>query len=415
VSDRGSPTGENGAVTARRPTILRHATTVVAALGALLVGVGVGGGTAAPAGAATNRTTGPPVVVHFVNLDASSSTLPARSGARAATAQVNATGGIGGRPLKLVECLTDGTVEQGKVCVDQAVAAKPAAVLAVQPGGVSDNLAALTFTGIPYVGQTCNTNTTLSGQYTSFCFGSDFVGLFSTSAGYLKTLATVKKVAVPYPNVPAASSGVKAFAAPIFQRAGMSVIEVPIPDGATDLAAAVGPAFAANPDAVVGLLNGPACSATMKARGTRTLPVVLPALCSDPDVLADAGAAATGALFVRQTITLDRANADVRTYTKAMKRFAPRTDPGDVYAQAGFAAVMNLTNAQRSVPTGTAVDGASTTAALRATKTVPLFLGGGSTYTCDGTASPGLKALCSLQAHVVAYDGKGRWTDKGQF
>jgi branched-chain amino acid transport system substrate-binding protein len=357
---------------------------------------------------------GDPVVVQFANLGATSSTLPAAQGAKAAVAWVNANGGIGGRPLKLVTCATDTSAEQGKACVDRAVAEKPTAVLAVQPGGVADNLAALTAAGIPYVGQTCNTNATASGQFASFCFGSDFVGLYTSAAGYLKGLGTVKKVALPYPGVPAASTGVKAYGVPTFTRAGIAPTEVPIPDGTTDLAAVVTPMYAANPDAVVGLLNGPACLATMKARGTRTSPLVLPALCSDPELLADAGTAAVGSLFVRQTLTVDPADPDVKAYTKAMQRWAPRTDRADVYAQAGFAAVANLTTVQRTI-TGAAVDAAGTLAALRAAKAVHLFLGGGTTATCDGTAYPGLKALCSVQAHVVAYDGKGRFTDKGPF
>lgn len=150
------------------------------------------------------------------------------------------------------------------------------------------------------------------------------------------------------------------------------------------------PAFQTAPDALVGLLTGPGCISTMKAHATlgATKPFVLPALCTDADVLNDAGAGAKGTLFVRQTVTIDPKNADVKTYEKAMKRFASSTDTDDVHAQAGFASVMNLAS---------------------------LFLGSGATYTCDGTAFAGLKALCSLQGHVVEYSGKGAWVDKGVF
>lgn len=101
----------------------------------------------------------------FVNLDATSSAAPARQGARAAVREINRTGGIGGRPIAITECLTDQTPEKGK----------------------ADSLASLAPAGVPYVAQTCNTNATLSGQFSTYCFGSDFVGLFSSSANYLKT------------------------------------------------------------------------------------------------------------------------------------------------------------------------------------------------------------------------------------
>jgi branched-chain amino acid transport system substrate-binding protein len=370
----------------------------------------------APAAAKKTSFTGPAIAITFVNRDATSSTTPARNGALAAVKTINRSGGIGGRPIQLTECLTDQTPERGKACMDQAAATKPTAVLAVQPGTAADSLASLAPAGVPYVAQSCNTNSTLSGQFATFCFGSDFVGLFSSSASYLKTLGTVKRAALAYVNVPAATSGVKAYAVPIFQRAGITAVEVPIPETTTDASSVITPAFQTPPDALVGLMAGPACISTMQARAPLGgKPFVLPSMCTDHDVLNDTGTGAKGTLFVRQTLAMDRKNPDVKTYRKAMARYAHETDADDVYAQAGFAAVMNLASALRLVPAGTTVDAASTTAALKTAKAVPLFLGGRATYTCDGTALAGLPSLCSVQAHVVEYQGKQRWLDKGLF
>lgn len=367
--------------------------------------------------AADTRPSGPPITVYFVNLDATSSTAPARHGVTAAVKHVNRMGGIAGRPLQLTECLTDQTPERGKACIDQAAAAKPTAVLAVQPGSAADHVPALSAAGVPFVAQTCNTNTMLSGSYTTFCFGSDFVGLYTAAANYLKSLGTVRRVVLPYINVPAAATGVRAYADPIMQRAGIVPIDVPIPEGTVDISAAVAPAFQGNPDALVGLLTGPGCISAMKVKAdiASTKPFVLPAMCTDPDVLADAGSGAKGTLFVRQTVAFDNASPDVKTYRRAMSRYSEHANPDDVYTQAGFGVVMNLATAMRTIPTGTPIDSASTTAALRAAKGLPLFLGGGSTFSCDGSAYPGLKALCSLQAHVVEYQGRNRWVDKGVF
>ena len=397
----------------RRPARLALGTgfAVLVALGSAIVG----GAGATPAGAAP--ASGPPIPVQLVNLDATSSTAATRQGVQAAVQHLNRAGGVGGRPIAITECLTDQTPEKGKACIDQAVAQRPAAVFAVQPGTAADNLAALTTAGIPYVAQTCNTSTTLGGQYASFCFGSDFVGLYSSAASYLKTLGTVKTAALPFINVPAASTGIKAYADPILLRAGITPVEVPIPEGTADVTATLTPALQANPDAVIALLTGPGCVSTMtlKAAQSSTKPFVFPAMCTDPDVVGDGGAGAKGSFFVRQTIAFDKANADVKTYTKAMAKYSPRAEVDDVYAQAGFAGIMNLAAALQQIPAGTTVDAASTTAALRATRQVPLFLTPGGTYSCDGTAFVGLKALCSVQSHVVEYQGKGKWLDKGVF
>jgi branched-chain amino acid transport system substrate-binding protein len=379
---------------------------------------------AQPAGAATSAAkvkpaSGVPIPVTFVNLNATTSTVPARLGAKAAVKELNRTGGIGGRPIQLTECVTDQAPEKGKACMDAAATAKPVAVLAVQPGSSVDSLASLQAAGIPYVGQTCNTNGTLSGQFSTFCFGSDFVGLYASSANYLKSLTTVKRVALPYISVPAATSGVKAYAVPIFQRAGITPVEVPIPEATADITQIWTTMLEANPppDATVGLLTGPGCITAMKTKPTTPTqkPLVLPAMCTDADVVHDGGPTAKGTLFVRQTTAIDRKNPDVKTYAKAMARYATEIDPNDVYAQAGFASVMNLAGALRTIPVGSTIDATATTNALKAVKAVPLFLGGGATYTCDGTAFPNLKSLCSVQSHVVEYEGKQRWVDKGVF
>jgi branched-chain amino acid transport system substrate-binding protein len=219
--------------------------------------------------------------------------------------------------------------------------------------------------------------------------------------------------------VPAATSGVKAYAVPIFQRAGITPVEVAIPEGTADISQIWIGMLEANPppDATVGLVTGPGCITAMKTKPTTPTqkPLVLPAMCTDADVVHDGGPFAKGTLFVRQTAAIDRKNADVKTYTKAMARYADEIDPNDTYAQAGFASVMNLVSALRTIPVGTTIDAAATTNALKTAKAVPLFLGGGGTYACDGTAFPTLKALCTLQSHIVEYQGKQRWADKGVF
>jgi branched-chain amino acid transport system substrate-binding protein len=376
------------------------------------------GPTAGIESAAAAKATGEPIAVHFVNLDATSSTNPARQGVTAAVKEINRTGGIAGRPLAITECTTDQTPETGTACIDAAVAARPAAVFAVQPGAASDSIPALSAAGIPYVAQTCNTSTTLGGQYATFCFGSDFVGLYASSAAYLQTLGTVTTAVLPYVAVPAATTGIKAYAEPTLRRAGITPVEAPVPEGSAEVGAAIRPVLDfVDEHAVISLLAGPGCIATMmlEADQTTSVPYVYPALCTDPDVLNDGGAGAKGSLFVRQTVTLDKTNADVRTYRKAMARFAEKANADDVFTQAGFAGIMNLAAALRQVPAGAPIDAASTTAALRAATQVPMFLTPGATYTCDGTAFPSLRALCAVQSHVVEYRGKGRWTDKGLF
>ena len=125
----------------------------------------------------------------------------------------------------------------------------------------------------------------------------------------------MKRAALPYVAVPAATTGVSAYAVPIFQRAGITAVGVPIPEGTADITQLWIGMLEANPppDATVGLLTGPGCITAMKAKPTTPTqkPLVLPAMCTDTDVVEDAGRSAKGTLFVRQTAATDRKNADV--------------------------------------------------------------------------------------------------------
>ena len=288
------------------------------------------------------------------------------------------------------------------------------------PGAAVDSLASLQAAGIPYVGQTCNTNATLSGQFATFCFGSDFVGLYSSSASYLKSLTTIKRVALPYIAVPAATSGVKAYAVPIFQRAGITPVEVPIPEGTADITQIWIGMLEANPppDATVGLLTGPGCITAMKTKPTTPTqkPLVLPAMCTDADVVHDAGPDRQGHAVrapdrgdrpqERRREDLQQGDGAVRRGDRSRRRVrAGGLRVGDEPRRARCA---RFPSARPSTPRPPRTRS-------KTAKAVPLFLGGGGTYTCDGTAFPTLKSLCSVQSHVVEYQGKQRWVDKGVF
>ena len=131
----------------RRRRICRAIWCGAAVLGAMALSAP--SASAAEPAAKVKPASGTPIPVTFVNLDATSSTAPARQGAKAAVKELNRTGGIGGRPIRLTECVTDQTPEKGKACMDAAATAKPAAVLAVQPGAAVDSLASLADRGHP--------------------------------------------------------------------------------------------------------------------------------------------------------------------------------------------------------------------------------------------------------------------------
>ena len=90
-----------------------------------------------------------------------------------------------------------------------------------------------------------------------------------------------------------------------------------------------------------------------------------------------------------------------------MAKYAPDVPTYGVTAQ-GFSAVMDLYRALLTAPVPSILDGASLTATLRRARNVPLFMGGGATYTCDGSRLKVLSAVCSGLTVISRYQA-GQW------
>jgi branched-chain amino acid transport system substrate-binding protein len=78
----------------------------------------------------------------------------------------------------------------------------------------------------------------------------------------------------------------------------------------------------------------------------------------------------------------------------------------------GVTAVMSFVNLMDGV-TGT-VDAAKVLDTIKTKKDVPIFLGQGTTFTCDGTAIPLLKNICSSTVGLGKLDSQGKLHDVEQ-
>jgi branched-chain amino acid transport system substrate-binding protein len=90
----------------------------------------------------------------------------------------------------------------------------------------------------------------------------------------------------------------------------------------------------------------------------------------------------------------------VKIYDTAMKKYAPEVETAGLEfantTTGQFQVFMNLYRALKDVNDPSTLNAAGIKAAMRAATAVPIFMGGGGTFTCDGKAVPGSPALCSL-------------------
>src|ERR1700712_5177284 len=113
-----------------------------------------------PAGNATdalgtpNAASGSPIVFGLLNIESGPVTFPeVREAEQAAVQYVNAyKGGIGGRPIKLVTCVTDGQPSTSQRCANQIADQHPVAILGGADTGAPGAIPVWTRKNLAYLG-----------------------------------------------------------------------------------------------------------------------------------------------------------------------------------------------------------------------------------------------------------------------
>lgn len=103
--------------------------------------------------APSNRATGEPVLLGFVNTDEGALAAPEiTTAAKAAADYLNDNGGINGRPVELVTCSTNGSPESSSKCANELISKKVVAVLEGVDLGADAKLKPLKEASIPLFG-----------------------------------------------------------------------------------------------------------------------------------------------------------------------------------------------------------------------------------------------------------------------
>lgn len=399
---------------------------LLALTGALLAGCGDG----SDSGSSTSATTpsryatqarpaprGEPVRVGFVNQDAGIGALPeGTDGALAALRYVNEhLGGAGGRPLELVPCELDGTVEKGVDCANRLAESGVVAVLqGFDPVAGDAMLPILEPAGIPFAGPFSNTaKVTVSPAFTAFGPPNEayIIGLMKWYGE-----SGVKTATVLLPDLPAMRMVVRSTLQPAAERYGVEIRTVYFDPASPDWTVLATTATQGNPDAVAlpagidayctGLINA------LEAAGYQGR--IFAAGCSE--YRRELGGQAEG----------------VESYANLWQptdRTSPPADKRDELAD--YAAAMTAAGKEELIPSraldpfastvnmaeiiGTIrgrVDARSVAAALRGTRDLDAFLG--PRITCDRTVWPG-RSSCSdsLLVYTTDADGNARVASDG--
>jgi branched-chain amino acid transport system substrate-binding protein len=338
------------------------------------------------------KASGDPIVVGLLNIEAGPVTFPEyRQAAEAAVKYINDyKGGIGGRPVKLETCTTDGQPSTSGRCAGQIADKKPAFILGGADTGAPGaypvwkraNLAVVG--GIPFTPVESNAPN-------GVMFISVSIADNAAASKYAVEKLGVKKASVIYTDDTQGKFTGLAVIAGVLKAQGVDVKTVPLAPNAADFSSAAASAIEGSPDMVY--VNSPnACPGVLKALKSVGNKAKIFGIdpCTSPPALKTAGDAAEGLYFAQPFDSLDSGSDDTNLMVAAMQKYGEKNVALDSIAQAGFNSVMNM---QKSLDGVKDLNTDTVLKAFKGSSEQPNFMA--HPFVCNGKQVPGASSVCN--------------------
>ncbi|MFN3258728.1 MAG: ABC transporter substrate-binding protein [Ilumatobacter sp.] len=315
-----------------------------------------------------------------------------RAAAEAAVAWVNAElGGVGGRPVELVTCVTSFDVEQSQSCALQMVQDDVIALV----GGVdvtsNGSYPVIEQNGLAVVGG-IPANLVEQRSANAFFFSGGGTG---AAAAYMSHAADngAQRVALAYGEFESFEVAARDYGAVVGESLGLEVELVPFSIVATDFLPVLTKAQEIDADALIVLAADSACLPVMETAVDLGYDgqLYLTGACAADAIIEAAGEAAVGPLFNSEG-PVQTGDPEAEVFELVTDTYA--TEPAGGAGTVGFRGFMNLYALMVELGPD-AVSSESLIELARSAVDRPSFWG--HPYTCDGAQVPGLPALCAPQ------------------
>ncbi|MCM3920151.1 ABC transporter substrate-binding protein [Frankia sp. AiPs1] len=329
--------------------------------------------------------------------------------AKAAVSYANDNlGGIGGHRIDIVlTCPTREEVATARTCANKVVEAKADALVVTSTGLGATIAPIVTGAGIPYITANGATAPELTSA-ASFVWTGGFPSILRAWAKYAKDKGYRSFTAFVIDS-PSAIGAAQQLGAPAFKAAGVDFTVATVPAGTPDATPIVSAALRRKPDAVAVIGESTVCISVIKALATvgTSADRLITQPCVERSVLDAVGSAIDGTQVATPYDVISKDDPEVRRYDAIMARYAPDTPTGG-YAGIGYQGMMSFIRAAQGIRGD--ISPAAVIAAVKSAKNVPLPIGHGITFTCDGTALPPLVSVCSSSNIFERFDA-GKATD----
>ena len=349
-----------------------------------------------------NKATGTPITVGVINLELGAVTFPMyRQGIEAAIQYVNEyKGGLGGHPIKLVNCATDAQPATSQRCANQIVDEKPAFVFGGGDPGAPGSVPVWERANLAMVGGL--NFTPVESNYKNGVIFSAISGADNAATTTYASQQGAKSASIIYTsNTQGTHAGqlIVGYATALGMK---PVNEVPVPETAADVSTQAATVVTQKPD--FAFVNTPVgCASMLKSLNqlgyTGLVGVIDP--CTDPRTIQAAGAGANG-MFWGSPVELPNTSADSTLFAQIVAKWAPDA-PLTSLTAIGVQTVLNAQSKLSGIADSLTTD--SILQAFRSGKDNPNFMG--HPYTCDGKQLPGSTSVCNAYQRIFTYkDGK---------
>ncbi len=400
--------------------------TIAAGIGLVLAGCSTPTDSGEPTGDADvlgtpNPASGDPIVFATLNLESGPITFPeVYQAQQAAVDYVNEyLGGIGGHPIELKNCATDGAPATSQRCANQLLDENPVAVLGGADIGAPGSIPVWEGADLAYLGGIPFTPVEQNSP-NAVIFSSISTADNAAASVYAAQELGAKSAAVIYTSDTQGTSVAEGVIIPTMKAAGIETITpIALAPDASDVSSAVATAVGASPDVIY--VNAPAACpnilSSLKQLGNTAILLGIDP-CTSPPAIAGANGGADGLYFAAPVLDPGAGTDETDLYLAVMQKYAPADVHLDSLAALGFQTVINV---QAALADFTAAD-------LTKDKILAAFTDGadhpnfmGHPYTCDGEQLAGAPAVCNAFQEIRQIQGdhavavSDGWVEAGEF
>lgn len=335
-----------------------------------------------------------PILIGMINQeDTPLGSFPeVRAAAEAATAFINAElGGVDGRPVELLTCITSFNVEQSQSCAQELV--QEGIVAFVGGVDITSNGAypIIEQNDVPVVGGIPASLVEQKSPNAFFFSGGGAGG----AAAFMKHAADsgATKVLLAYGEFDSFEVAARDYAAVVGESLGLEVELLSFSLFVTDYLPILTKAQDVEADALIVLAADAACVPVMQGMAALEIDaqLYLTGACAADSIIDAAGEDIVGVLFNSEG-PIEPDDPEGALFDEATQRYA--AEPAGGAGTVGFRGMMNLYGILSNIG-GDNISSATILEAARRSIDRPSFWG--HPYTCDGNQVPGLPALCAPQ------------------